>query len=45
MANQIDGYMEKYLWKYVDKLDGQIENLSEKIIDQVDKYVIGETHG
>ena len=34
--------MEKYLWKYVDKLDDTIEMASDKIIEQIDKYVIGE---
>jgi hypothetical protein len=23
-ADKIDGYLEKYLWKYVDKLDGKL---------------------
>lgn len=34
--------MEKYIWRYVDKLDGTIEMASEKIMEQVDKYIIGE---
>ena len=34
--------MENYLWKYVDKLDGTIEVASEKIMEQIDKYVLGE---
>jgi len=34
--------MEKYLWQYVDKLDGKIEEISDKVLNQVDKYVLGE---
>ena len=34
--------MENYLWKYVDKLDGTIEMASEKIMEQIDKYMKGE---
>lgn len=34
--------MEKYLWKYVDKLDGKLEEVSDKVMQQVDKYVLGE---
>ena len=33
--------MEKYIWKYVDKLDDTIEIASEKIMEQIDKYIIG----
>lgn len=34
--------MEKYLWKYVDKLDDTIEVASDKIMHQIDKYILGE---
>lgn len=34
--------MERYVWKYVDKLDETIESASEKIMGQIDRYVIGE---
>ena len=34
--------MEKYLWKYVDKIDDKIEVISEKILQNFDKYVLGE---
>ena len=31
--------MENYIWKYVDKLDGTIETASEKVMEQIDKYI------
>lgn len=34
--------MEKYLWQYVDRVDGKLEEVSEKVMKQVDKYIIGE---
>lgn len=34
--------MEKYLWQYVDKIDGKLEEASEKFMKQVDKYIVGE---
>jgi hypothetical protein len=40
--SKLEWYMENYLWKYVDKLDGKIEEVSDKIMNQVDKIVIGE---
>jgi hypothetical protein len=39
---KMESMMEKYLWQYVDKLDGKIEEISEKVLNQVDKYVLGE---
>lgn len=39
---RLEWMMEKYLWKYVDKLDGKLEEVSEKVMQQVDKYVLGE---
>ncbi len=33
--------MEKYLWKYVDKLDEKFEVISDKILDNYDKYILG----
>ena len=39
---KLEGMMEKYLWQYVDKLDGKLEVISDKIMEQVDKYVLGE---
>ena len=39
---KLEWMMEKYLWQYVDKLDGKIEEASDKIMQQVDKYVLGE---
>lgn len=40
--NKLEWMMEKYLWQYVDKIDGKLEEVSEKVMKQVDKYVIGE---
>ena len=40
--NKLEWMMEKYLWQYVDKLDGKIEEVSDKVLQQVDKYIIGE---
>lgn len=34
--------MEKYLWKYVDKIDDKIEHISDILLEKVDKYVLGE---
>ena len=34
-------FMEKYLWTYVDKIDGKIEEVADKVLTKVDKYVIG----
>ena len=39
---KLEWMMEKYLWQYVDKLDGKIEEVSDKVLAQVDKYVLGE---
>ena len=38
---KLEWMMEKYLWKYVDKLDGKLEEVSDKVLQQVDKYVLG----
>ncbi len=40
--NKLEWMMEKYLWQYVDKVDGKLEEVSEKVMKQVDKYIIGE---
>ena len=42
ITSKLEGIMERYLWKYVDKLDDTIEMASEKIMEQIDKYIIGE---
>lgn len=39
---KLEWMMEKYLWQYVDKLDGKLEEVSDKVLEQVDKYVLGE---
>lgn len=39
---KLEWMMEKYLWQYVDKLDGKIEEASQKVMKQVDKYILGE---
>lgn len=39
---KLDWMMEKYLWQYVDKIDGKLEEVSEKVMKQVDKYIVGE---
>lgn len=39
---KLDWIMEKYLWQYVDKIDGKIEEVSDKFMKQVDKYIVGE---
>ncbi len=38
----MEAMLEKYLWRYVDKLDGKIEQISDKVLEKVDKYVLGE---
>ena len=42
VSGRLEGLLERYVWKYVDKLDDTIENASEKIMEQIDKYVLGE---
>ena len=32
LSTKLEGLMETYLWKYMDKLDGTIETASEKIM-------------
>jgi hypothetical protein len=39
--NKLEWMMENYLWQYVDKVDGKLEEVSEKVMKQVDKYIIG----
>ncbi len=41
-STKADNFMEHYLWKYVDKIDDKLEMLSDQIISQIDKYVVGE---
>ncbi len=38
----MEAMLQKYLWRYVDKLDGKIEQISDKVLEKVDKYVLGE---
>ena len=40
--NKVNWMMEQYIWKYVDKLDDKLEDTADKIMKQVDKYVIGQ---
>ena len=40
--SKIEWMMEKYLWQYVDKVDDKLEVFSDKIINQIDKYIVGE---
>lgn len=40
--SKLEWYMEKYLWQYVDKIDGKLEEVTDKVIMKVDKYVLGE---
>ncbi len=41
-VDKLDGYLQKYLWKYVDKLDGKIETISQKVMQNFDKYILGQ---
>lgn len=40
--NKLDWMMEKYLWQYVDKIDDKLQEVSEKFMTKIDKYIIGE---
>lgn len=39
---KLEGLLESYVWKYVDKLDETIESASDKVMHQIDKYVNGQ---
>lgn len=42
MNSKLEGILENYLWKYVDKLDDTLEIASDKIIEQLDKHIMKE---
>lgn len=42
MSVKLEGLLETYVWKYVDKLDETLESASDKVMQQIDKYVLGQ---
>lgn len=42
LNSKLEGVLENYLWKYVDKLDDTLEIASDKIIEQLDKHIMKE---
>lgn len=40
--SKVDGFLENYVWKYIDIIDDKLDNVAEIIASKIEKYLAEE---